>query len=110
MLLADLVPGSFVTNSESQQTFTLIMTGSQVREKFSWITTNRDASSTPEIMMPRENANVSNFSDMQKHAYVKAHSEQPCHTNPLLLIIAGISGTGKSYLSTAIKNLQISCA
>ena len=56
-------------------------------------------------MMPRENANVSNFSDMQKHAYVKAHSEQPCHTNPLLLIIAGISGTGKSYLSTAIKNL-----
>ena len=50
-------------------------------------------------MMPRENANVSNFSDMQKHVYVKAHSEQPCHTNPLLLIIiAGIRGTGKSYL------------
>ena len=60
-------------------------------------------------MMPRENANVSNFSDMQKHVYVKAHSEQPCHTNPLLLIIiAGIRGTGKSYLCLRSKRSRTS--
>ena len=82
MLLADLVPGSFVTNTESQQTFhsdydwqdgKLKYQESQVREKSSWIKPNRDASSIPEIMMPRVNADVSNFSDNYAKACICYH-------------------------------------
>ena len=50
---------------------------------------------------------------MQRNAYnqVKDHSEQASPKEPLLLIIIGVDGTGKSYLINAIRNvLQHSCA
>jgi len=41
---------------------------------------------------------------MQKRGYdiIKAHTEQPCPKDPLLLIIIGVGGTGKSYLISPI--------
>ncbi|XP_068744365.1 ATP-dependent DNA helicase PIF1-like [Montipora capricornis] len=50
---------------------------------------------------------------MQKHAYdiITTHSSQPCPKEPLLVILIGVGGTGKSYLIHAIRNfLQHSCA
>ena len=120
MLLADLVPGSFVTAEQSQQ---IVNSGynwqndrlnyqeSQIREMSSWLETNK------EVLTPRtvqqQNIDLTTFSDMQKRAYdiIKAHSEQPYPKDPLLLIIIGGGGTGKSYLINAVKNLlQHSCA
>jgi len=107
MLLADLVPGSFVTAEKSQQ---IVNSGynwqndrlnhqeSQIREMSSWLKTNK------EVLTPRtvrqQNIDLTTFSDMQKCAYdiIKAHSEQPYPKDPLLLIIIGCGGTGKSYL------------
>ena len=44
---------------------------------------------------------------MQGHDYniVKTHSEQAYPTDPLLLIILRVAGTGKSYLINPIRNL-----
>ncbi|XP_068742117.1 ATP-dependent DNA helicase PIF1-like [Montipora capricornis] len=56
---------------------------------------------------------VDTFSDMQRHTcnIVKTHSEQAYPTDPLLLIVLGVAGTGKSCLINAIRNLlQYSCA
>ena len=42
---------------------------------------------------------------------IKAHSEQSSPKDPLLLIVVGVAGTGKSYLMNAIRNLLgTSCA
>ena len=48
---------------------------------------------------------------MQRFAYniIKSHSEQPSPKDPLLLIIIGVAGTGKSYLIHAIRNLLQAC-
>jgi len=121
MLLADLVPGSFVSNDISQQTLDsnydwqndkLKYLDSQIREMSSWIKTNKDKL-TANVKVPEKNVDVSTFSDMQKRGYdiIKAHSDRPCPKDPLLLIIIGVGGTGKSYLISAIRNLlQHSCA
>ena len=77
----------------------------------SWIKTYKDAL-TPEVIIPKECA-VTTSSDMQKCAYdiITTHSDLPCPKDPLLLIITGVGGTGKSYLISAIRNLlQHSCA
>lgn len=50
---------------------------------------------------------------MQAHAnnIIKAHSEQALPKDPLLPIVNGVAGTGKSYLINAIRNLlRTSCA
>jgi chromosomal replication initiation ATPase DnaA len=50
---------------------------------------------------------------MQRFAYdiINTHSEQLSPKDPLLLIIIGLGGTGKSYLIHAIQNLlQLRCA
>ena len=121
MLLADLVPGSFVTIDGTQQTLhsdydwqndKLKYEDSQIKEMPSWLKTNKQTLA-PQLNMPQENIDVSTFSDMQKYAYdiIKTHSEQSCSSDPLLLIIVGVAGTGKSYLINAIRNLlQHSCA
>ena len=48
---------------------------------------------------------------MQRFAYniIKSQSEQPSPKDPLLLIIIGVAGTGKSYLIHAIRNLLQAC-
>ena len=83
----------------------------QTREMSSWIRTNKEA--LHERTMPEQNCNITTFSDMQNRAYdrIKEHSRQPSPKDPLLLIIIGGGGTGKSYLINVIKSLlQHSCA
>ena len=84
---------------------------SQIREMSSWIQTSK------QTFKPRtatdQNIDIITFSEMQKQGYtiIKAHSEQPFPKHPLLLIIIGGGGTGKSYLINAIKILlKQSCA
>lgn len=105
MLLADLLPGSFVNNDGSQQT---------PYSDYDWQNDKlKYLDSHIREMSSNENVDVSTFSDMQKRGYdiIKAHSEQPCPKDPLFLIIMGVGGTGKSYLLSAIRNLlQHSCA
>ena len=120
MLLADLVPGSFNTIDNSHETLHTSYTWqndrlkfeeSQIREMSSWITTNKKAFTSR--ISTNQNTDVSTFSHMQKRGYniVKAHSEQLSPKDPLLLIIIGGGGTGKSYLINAIKVLlKQSCA
>ena len=119
MLLSDLFPGTFVTTDQPQQIVDsnynweidrLKYQESQITEMSSWIKTNKES-----FIIPRreQNIHVSTFSDMQKCAYdiIKRHSEQPYPNDPLLLIIIGGGGTGKSYLINAVKNLlKQSCA
>ena len=77
----------------------------------SWITTNKQAF-TPKTIT-NHNVDVSPFSEMQKRGYniIKVHSENPSPKDPLLLIIIGGGGAGKSYLINSIKTLlKQSCA
>jgi len=77
----------------------------------SWIKTNKQAF-TPKTTT-NQNVDVSTFSEMQKRAYniIKAYSEKPSPKDPLLLVIIGGGGTGKSYLINSIKTLlKQSCA
>ena len=76
----------------------------------SWIKSKKDTFS---VALPQQNVDIDTFSDMQAHAYnmIKAHSEQSSPKDPLLLIVVGVAGTGKSYLINAIRNLLgASCA
>ena len=121
MLLADLLPGSVLTDNQSPQidysqynwqSDKLKYQDSQIREMSAWIKTNNDAFTCTSGAIG-ETIDLNTFSDMQKHAFniIKAHSEQPCPKNPLILIIIGGGGTGKSYLINAIRSLlQNSCA
>ena len=125
MVLADLVPGSFVNSSNYNvqetiqtewdwQNDKLKYCDHQIGEMPSWIKTKKDELG-PAVMLQQHRCNidVDTFSDMQRHAYniVKTHSEKACPKEPLLLIILGVAGTGKSYLINAIRNLlQRSCA
>lgn len=120
MLLSDLVPGTFITTDQPQQIVTsnynweldtLKYQESQIREMSSWIKTKKEVFIT--TTSTEQNIQISTFSDMQKCAYdtIKRHSEEPYPKDPLLLIIIGGGGTGKSYLINAVKNLlQQSCA
>lgn len=50
---------------------------------------------------------VNSFSEMQRLAYdiVCRHFENTSEKEPLLLIIIGVAGTGKSYLINGIRSL-----
>ena len=122
MHLADLVPESFVNTDNTMhetlhpdydwQNDKLKYADHQIGEMPSWIKTKKDTLG-PTVVLQQHNTDVNTFSDMQRHAYniVKAHSEQACPKEPLLLIVLGVAGTGKSYLINAIRNLlQQSCA
>ena len=124
MVLADLVPGSSVNNNNNMQETQqpecdwqndkLKYHDHQIGEMPSWIKTKKDTLG-PAVMLRQHTSHidVDTFSDMQRHAYniVKTHSEQAYPTDPLLLIVLGVAGTGKSYLINAIRNLlQYSCA
>ena len=121
MILADLIPGSFVTNNDLDKSLTppcdrqndnFKYQDSQIKEMSSWIKKNKDVLN-PELTNSRQNVDVNTLNDMQKHAYdiIRTHSSQPCPKEPLLVISIGVGGTGKSYLIHAIRNfLQHSCA
>lgn len=120
MLLSNLIPGVFVTTDQPQpivnlhynwQSDRLKYQQSQIKEMSSWIKTNKESFTS--TIRTEQNTDISTFSDMQKCAYdiTKSHSQQPYPKNPLLPIIIGGGGTGKSYLINAVKNLlQQSCA
>jgi len=120
MHLADLIPGSFVNTTEETpypdynnydwQNDKHKYADCIIGEITSWIKSKKDTFS---VALPRQNIDINTFSDMQAHAYnmIKAHSEQPSPKDPLLLIVVGVAGTGKSYLINAIRNfLGTSCA
>lgn len=78
----------------------------------SWLKTSNDLLN-PAVVMPHQSIDINTFSYEQQCAYdiVINHSEQAFPKDPLLLIIIGVAGTGKSYLTNAIRNiLQSSCA
>lgn len=70
----------------------------QIGEMLSWIKTKKDTLG-PAVMLRQHTCHIDvhTFSDMQRHAYniVKTHSEQAYPTDPLLLIVLGVAGTGK---------------
>ena len=120
MHLADLIPGSFVNTTEQTAQHDDNYCDWQIdKYKYpqhiigkmpSWLKSQKDTFS---VALPLQNIDTANFSDMQANAYniVKAHSEQHFPKDPLLMIVNGVAGTGKSYLINAIRNLlRTSCA
>ena len=120
MHLADLIPGSFVNTTEETlqpdcnnynwQNDKCKYEHHIIGEMSSWVKSKKDTFS---VALPQQNIDISTFSDMQAHAYnmINAHSEQASPKDPLLLIVNGVAGTGKSYLINAIRSLLgTSCA
>ena len=83
----------------------------QIGEMPSWIKSNKEK--FKHIFDEKEaNIDLTSFSEQQKLAYdiVNLHSNTSKPHDPLLLIINGVAGTGKSYLIHAIKaNLNNRC-
>ena len=88
MVLADLIPESFVTNNDLEKSLTppcdwqndnFKYQDSQIKEMPSWIKKNKDVLN-PELTNARQNVDVNTLNDMQKHAYdiIRTHSSQPC--------------------------------
>ena len=87
-------------------------TSQQIAEMPSWIISQKQTYIYQTSNNPFNNININTFSDMQALAYnsVKEHFESPSQEPPLLLIINGFAGTGKSYLISALRSLlQQSC-
>ena len=79
----------------------------QIGEMPAWIKNMREES-VHVLHENSENIDVDTCSEMQELAYniVKSHfNEISSNRTPLLLIINGVAGTGKSYLINAIRNL-----
>lgn len=79
----------------------------------SWINSKKQTYIYQPLSNPNDNININTFSNMQALAYnlVKQHFESPRQEPPLLFIINGFAGTGKSYLISALKSLlQQSCS
>ena len=79
----------------------------QIGEMPAWIKNMREES-VHVLHENNENIDVDTFSEMQELAYnmVKSHfNEISSNRTPLLLIINGVAGTGKSYLINAIRTL-----
>ncbi len=114
MHLADLIPGSFVNTSEQTtqhddsnydwQNDKYNYRHQIIGEMPSWVKSKKDTFS---LALLRQNIDISTFTEMQAHAYnmITAHSEKASPKDPLLLIVNGVAGTGKSYLINAIRNL-----
>ena len=84
----------------------------QIAEMPSWIISQKQTYIYQISNNPFNKININTFSDMQALAYylVKEHFESPSQEPPLLLIINGFAGTGKSYLISALRSLlQQSC-
>ena len=114
MHLADLIPGSFVNTTEQTAQHDDNYCDWQI-DKYKypqhiigeipfWLKCQKDTFS---VAFALQNIDTTTFSDMQANAYniVKAHSEQDFPKDPLLMIVNGVAGTGKSYLINAIRNL-----
>ena len=78
----------------------------QIHEMATWIKNQKENHT---INDHYEDVDINTFSEMQSVAYniVKSHSENSSfEKEPLcLIIVVGVAGTGKSYLSNAIRNL-----
>ena len=88
------------------------LAATNIKSLSSWIKKNKEVLN-PELTNSTQNVDVNILNDMKKHAYdiITAHSSEPCPKEPLLVILIGVGGTGKSYLIHAIRNfLQHSCA
>ena len=102
----NLVPHSnFDWTSDSMK-----YTAHQIGEMPSWLCKSKE--NCEQILTPTNYINISSFNEMQKLAFniVTKHSENTNKKEPLLLIINGEAGTGKSYLINALRNqLQQKC-
>ena len=74
----------------------------QIQEMPSWIASQKDCYSS-QIFIESINIDITTFSFMQGKAYriIKQHYQHPGPKEPLLLIIIGCGGTGKSYVINA---------
>ena len=104
MVLADLVPGSFVNSSNYNvqetiqtewdwQNDKLKYCDHQIGEMPSWIKTKKDELG-PAVMLQQHRCNidVDTFSDMQRHAYKKHIQKKPvpkshCYSSYLVLLV-----------------------
>ena len=79
-------------------------TQQQIGEMPSWIKTKKD--STFQQRNQHFEVDINTFSDEQRLAYdiIKTHSDKTHPKEPLLLIINGVAGTGKSFLINAVQN------
>ena len=117
MILADFSISNNSSDPEASslhnwQTTSYPYTSQQVAEMPSWIISLKQTYIYQTSNNPFNNININTFSDMQALAYnlVKEHFESPSQEPPLLLIINGFAGTGKSYLISALRSLlQQSC-
>nr|XP_058955383.1 uncharacterized protein LOC131782657 [Pocillopora verrucosa] len=117
MILADFSISNNSSDPEASslhnwQTTSYPYTSQQVAEMPSWIISQKQTYIYQTSNNPFNNININTFSDMQALAYnlVKEHFESPSQEPPLLLIINGFAGTGKSYLISALRSLlQLSC-
>ena len=85
-------------------------TTQQIGEMPSWINTSKE--NFQPTLTQTELIDINYFSEMQKLAYniITKHSENTSVKEPLLLIINGVAGTGKSYLIKALTSyLQHKC-
>ena len=85
-------------------------TTQQIGEMPSWINTSK-VNFQPTLTQT-ELIDINSFSEMQKLAYniITKHSENTSLKEPLLLIINGVTGTGKSYMIRALTSyLQHKC-
>ena len=117
MILADFSISNNSSDPEASslhnwQTTSYPYTSQQIAEMPSWIISQKQTYIYQTSNNPFNNININTFSDMQALAYnlVKEHFESPSQEPPLLLIINGFAGTGKSYLISALRSLlQQSC-
>ena len=82
----------------------------QIGEMPSWINTSKENFEIP--CSQREVTDISSFSQMQRLAFniISKHSENTSTNEPLLLIVNGVAGTGKSFFINAARaHLQHKC-
>ena len=83
----------------------------QIEEMPTWIKLQKEQNPDHGLVV-RHNINLESLNAMQRKAYdlVKSHYEDNTEDKePLLLMILGVAGTGKSYLIHAIKKLLLEC-
>lgn len=75
----------------------------QISEMPSWLNTSKNK--FPQPSAESKTVNINSFSEMQKLAYdiIMLHFKNTHTKEPLLLIINGVAGTGKSYLINSLR-------